>query len=171
MSDWNFLVPAAADKLAAEGRKVTAESVRAQIGYGSLRDICPALRNWRESRRKSDGVTATIPAEVQGVLQAAAVTAWSVAGRIADERIAAIEAACQDRILDSEAERDAVLAEAANYETQLDEFARVLVDSREAEKRALEAAARMDAERKVALERIERSLWKLSESGEQLRTP
>ncbi|EIT68408.1 MULTISPECIES: DNA-binding protein [Hydrocarboniphaga] len=155
MSDWNHLVPAAADKIVAEGRKVTAESVRAQIGYGSLRDICPALRAWRESRRKAEGIAATIPAEVLNAFQAANLNAWAAAGRLADERIAAIEAACQDRILDAEAERDAALSEGGDYEKQLDELARELVASRDSEKRALKAVTRMDAERKIALERAD----------------
>lgn len=155
MNDWNTRVAGAAAQLTAEGRKVTADAVRARIGFGSLREICPALRTWRELHRKAEGIEATIPPEVLSAFNAANAAAWSAAGRLADGRIAAIETACQERIQDAEAERDAALNEIASYESQIEVFAKELVDSRDAEKLAFADVARLEAELKAAQEKIE----------------
>lgn len=155
MNDWNALVASAAAQLTADGKKVTAEAVRAQIGFGSLREICPALRAWREARRDADGVATTIPPDVLRAFNAANAAAWAAAGRVAEERIVAIEAACQERVQDAEAERDAALAETDSYESQLDTFAKELVASRDAEKLACAAMARLEAEHEAALKKIE----------------
>jgi hypothetical protein len=76
-------------------------------------------------------------------------------GRLAEERIVAIENACQERISDAEAERDAALSETGDYESQLDHFAKELVASRDAEKLAFADVARLEAQHKAALEQIE----------------
>jgi hypothetical protein len=106
-------------------------------------------------RRKADGVAATIPPEVLTAFNAANAAAWWTAGRLAEERIVAIETACQERIQDAEAERDAGLSEIGIYESQLEIFAKELVASRDAEKLAFADVVRLEAEHKAALEKIE----------------
>lgn len=51
MNELETRVAAAADALERAGRKVTAQAICQAVG-GSMRDICPALRVWREMKAK-----------------------------------------------------------------------------------------------------------------------
>lgn len=147
MSDWNEKVATAANRLHREGKKVTAESVRSEIGFGSLREICPALRAWRDTKAKADATASAIPNDVAAAFQVASNAAWAAAERLAAGRIAAIEASCNDRIGDAEAERDAALSEVTQVERQLDDLCKELLAARETVTQTAAVLARTEAER------------------------
>lgn len=156
-------VHAAADALRRDGRKITAESVRQAIGGGSLRDICPALRRWRELTESPSEATSSIPPEIARVFREAEAKAWSMAEARIAERVAMAETAGANRIAVAEAERDEALEDIGRLERRLASLDQELVASREAERQAALAQARAEGERETALKQA-MSLTQLLES-------
>lgn len=156
MSDqvWDLKVSKAAESLSATGARVTAETVRRAIGHGSLRDICPALRRWREGRGSENDVSDAVPAELAKAFQAASATAWSVAERMANERIRAVEAVCVRRTSEAEYERDDALVSIARLEEQLDQMRQDLGVARAAATQAETAMARLESETAADREKL-----------------
>lgn len=111
----------AADRLIAQGRKVTTESVRLEIGGGSLRDISPAIRTWREKQQAAETATSLIPAEMVAVIERAAGLIWGEAEKRAGEQVAAIRAKAAENIAEIESERDEALNDIARLEAALAE--------------------------------------------------
>lgn len=158
--EWDLKVSKAADSLTAAGARVTAETVRRAVGHGSLRDICPALRRWREGRAPGDDVVDAVPIEVAKAFQAASATAWSTAERMASERIRAVEAVCFRRTSEAEYERDDALVSIARLEDQLDQMRQDLSVARAAATKAETAMARLESDTAADREKL---IW-LNES-------
>ncbi|MDM4771164.1 DNA-binding protein [Solimonas sp. SE-A11] len=147
-------VHAAADVLRRDGRKVTAESVRQAIGGGSLRDICPALRRWRELTESPSEATSSIPPEVARAFREVETKVWSMAEARVAERIAITEAAGASKIAMANVERDEALEDNERLEQRLASAEKMLVASREAERQADLARARAEGERGAALQQL-----------------
>ena len=143
-------VHAAADALRSEGRKVTAEAVRQAIGGGSLRDICPALRRWRELTESPSEASSTTPPEVARIFRGAETRIWALAEARIAERVAAAEAAGTNKVAAAEMERDEALEDNERLERRLASLEQALVASREAERQASLQQARAEGERKGA---------------------
>jgi len=144
--DWDQVVSHTAATMISAGTKVTAEAVRRQIGHGSLRDICPALRRWRDTRPQSGNVVEALPPEVAKAFQAAGASAWALAERMATERIRAIESVCGRRASEAEDERDDALMSLTRLEEQLDLMRDDLCVARASAMQATAALARIEAE-------------------------
>lgn len=114
-------VSEAADRLTTQGRKVTTESVRLEIGGGSLRDISPAIRAWKERHQAAETATALIPAEMVAVIERAAGMIWGEAEKRASEQVQAIRARAAENIAEIEGERDEALNDIARLESALAE--------------------------------------------------
>lgn len=69
-------VSEAADRLLTQGRKPTLDAVRLEVGGGSLREISPALRVWREKQSAVEAAASAIPAELVNVVERAAGLIW-----------------------------------------------------------------------------------------------
>lgn len=114
-------VDEAAERLIAQGRKVTTESVRLEIGGGSLRDISPAIRAWREKQQAAETATSMIPAEMVSVIERASALIWGEAEKRAGEQVSAIRAKSAEHIAEVESERDEALNDIARLEAALAE--------------------------------------------------
>lgn len=112
-------VAEAATKLISQGRKVSLDAIRGEIGGGSLRDISPALRQWREQQQAAEAAVSLIPAEMTAVVERAAGLIWTEAERRAGEQVAAIRAKASEHIAELETERDDALNDIARLEGQL----------------------------------------------------
>jgi chromosome segregation ATPase len=123
-------VAEAATKLVAQGRKVSLDAVRGEIGGGSLRDISPALRQWREQQQAAEAAVSLIPAEMTAVVERAAGLIWTEAERRAGEQVAAIRAKAAEHVAEVESERDDALNDIARLEGQLSESAKTLEATR-----------------------------------------
>lgn len=155
MTELEQRIAAAAEKLTVEGMKVTSESVRQEIGGGSLRDICPALRKWKEMQVATESATWAIPEEVTAAFRKAESTAWMIAEKRAHERVYAIELACARRIEMAEIERDEALVEISRMEAQRDTVWKELTAARDAVAQTASELGRAQAERDAALSKIE----------------
>ncbi len=86
---------AAADRLAEAGAKPTLEALRAEVG-GSYRDLSPALREWKVARRTAPAPPANgAPEAVAERASAFGFELWSLALRLAEERLVSERAALQ----------------------------------------------------------------------------
>lgn len=119
-------VAEAATKLVSQGRKVSLDAVRGEIGGGSLRDISPALRQWREHQQAAEAAVSLIPAEMTAVVERAAGLIWTEAERRAGEQVAAIRAKAAEHVAELESERDDALNDIARLEGQLSESGKLL---------------------------------------------
>jgi DNA repair ATPase RecN len=122
-----------ADRLAAEGKEVTATTLLSALGGGSLTTIYRHFTAWQESRPASSGVSA--PIEIPDPVQGAFATAW---------RVAASEAA---REVTSVREKAAEEVKAAQRQFQ----------------EALQQIERLEGESEADAERIEAMTVKVSE--------
>jgi len=110
--------------LAIQSRKITTESVRLEIGGGSLRDISPAIRAWKERQQAAETPTALIPAEMVAVVERAAGMIWGEAEKRASEQVQAIRARAAENIAEIEGERDEALNDIGRLESALAESRR-----------------------------------------------
>jgi len=77
---------AAADRLATAGAKPTLKALRKELGGGSYRDLCPALRAWRETHESS---AASVPQSVARRAREFGAQVWTLAASLAEERLKA----------------------------------------------------------------------------------
>lgn len=77
---------AAADRLAAAGAKPTLKALRKELGGGSYRDLCPALRAWRETHENG---AASVPQAVACRASEFGAQVWILAAGLAEERLKA----------------------------------------------------------------------------------
>lgn len=75
---------AAADRLAAAGAKPTLKALRKELGGGSYRDLCPALRAWRETHENG---AASVPQAVARRAREFGAQVWILAAGLAEERL------------------------------------------------------------------------------------
>ena len=108
------LVSGIADRLAAEGRKVTNRLVWDHIGGGSMTTIAGALRRWRERQQIAAETPASrtpLPETVAEAMHAAVDQLWKAAQEETQKEIDRLSEAANARVSDAVAERDGALAE------------------------------------------------------------
>lgn len=105
MNEFEERVAAAAAALEGAGRRVTAQAICQAVG-GSMRDICPALRKWREAKASTEAAASVMPEDVLAAFRKAESLVWSTLEARAAERTAVIEADCRSRVAAAESERD-----------------------------------------------------------------
>ena len=140
-SDENFIerVASIADDIVAADQKVTNEAVRQKLGGGSLREISPAVRQWRIRQAVSEN-SSSIPAAVEEKMSKTLAYVWSAANNQADDEMDALRTLTQTRISEAEAEREEVFDELERVEKKLEKLEIELADAVK-EKGALERLA------------------------------
>lgn len=114
-------IHAAADALAADGKKPTLAAVRAMVG-GSYSTLSPALARWRveqDQTSSSATITDSVPPVVSQALLIAAATAWREAQSLAQaqidaerDQLALARAQADEQVSDALSAADASAADA-----------------------------------------------------------
>lgn len=131
---------AAADALAAEGKRPTLESIR-QITGGSYSTISPALNEWRARQAaKASPIREAAPQAVADRMAEVGAEVWSIALELANARLAAEREALDKARGELEDERNEATELADRLAAQVEEL-----QSRLASIEAAEQAARTEA--------------------------
>lgn len=125
-------VAAIADALVAEGKKVTNDTVREELGGGSLRDISPAVREWKQGQLVPE-VSEGLPTDIMALIKRTATTIWGTALSQANEEMSALRSHTQTRISEMAQERDEAFEELGDLEEELEKIKRELKSSIKAE--------------------------------------
>ena len=127
----------AAETLVASGNdNPTNEAVREQLGRGSIADISPVMRRWRERRQAQTAMRLALPQPIVQAAERFVAQLWDAADNEAGKTIERIEMETSERIAVVEAERD----EALNEITTLEETVQRLqhaIETHEGDKNAL----------------------------------
>lgn len=160
-------VASIADELVAADQKVTNESVRRKLGGGSLREISPAVRQWKTGQVVSEN-SSTIPAAVQEKMSKTLASIWGAANKQANEQMDAFRTLTQTRISEVEAEREEAFDELERIEAKLEKLETELTESRTeigaSERVAVQAQARA-AELAAQNERLQDEVTKAREEA------
>ena len=110
---------AAADDLVASEdiEAPTNEQVRESLGGGSMSDISPAMRMWKDARAEKQVIAHAIPAEAKQAIDAAGLTIWRAASDMANNRLKSVQEDAQKRVNSAESERDELLTEIERLES------------------------------------------------------
>lgn len=117
------LVFETADRLAAEGRKVSNRMVWDQIGGGSMTTIAAALRRWRERQQlKAEQAPerTPLPEAIAAAMHEAVERLWRAAQEETQREIDRLTQAMNGRVAEAHAEREAALAELQTTVEELD---------------------------------------------------
>ncbi len=113
-----------ADRLTAEGEKVTNRAILTAIGGGSMTTISQALRRWKESQVLQVAqpiVRAPLPASIIDVLHAAAAQLWDAALAETKSELDQLAQATNVRVAEAQSERDDTLAELQTTAEELEQ--------------------------------------------------
>ena len=106
------------NNLVLENKKVpSCAEIRAAVG-GSYSTIVAVLKIWREQDEKVKAVSVDIPQSVFDAAQSIVPTVWAAATEITNQTIQKNNLECQNRIDESEAERDQALTDIDNLESE-----------------------------------------------------
>lgn len=157
-------IHAAADALAAAGKKPTLAAIRTALGGGSFSTISEAMQSWKKHEQKQ-ATTAAAPQAVTDRAAELAAQVWAIAQELAEQRIQAERKEMEKQRQELEAQRneateladtmaaelDLARAELKKQETTLEELrktAAVLTANVEnATERAVRAEQQADAAR------------------------
>lgn len=117
-----------ADRLAANGEKVTNRAIWSAIGGGSMTTISQALRRWKESQALQVAQPverAPLPAAIVDVLHGAAAQLWDAALAETKAELDQLVLATNARVAEAQGERDDTLAE---LQTTAEELEQVKAD-------------------------------------------
>ena len=110
----------AAEQLAQDGNEnPTNDDVRAALGGGSIADISPVMRQWREDRKKMVGVQLKMPESVGKAGERFIAQLWAAADAESGKAIDTVKEESEKREAAVEAERDEALGEITRLEEQL----------------------------------------------------
>jgi len=113
-----------ADRLAANGEKVTNRAIWSAIGGGSMTTISQALRRWKESQvlQVAQPVErAPLPTAIIDVLHGAAAQLWDAALAETKSELDQLAQATNARVAEAQAERDDTLAELQTTAEELEQ--------------------------------------------------
>ncbi len=172
-------VLAAADRLAAAGKEVTASALLDVLGGGSLTTIYKHLNVWRESRPAL--VQQVVPGDLPEPVQTAFMAAWKVAAGEAAKEAAAVKeraledvrvvtrqfAEAQDHIARLEGELEASAGEVDDLKKRLTELEEAMQKS-DLERAALAAKAEQLEAQVAAVPKLEASKEEAQKHAAQL---
>lgn len=172
-------VMAAADKLAATGKEVSASALLDELGGGSLTTIYKHLTVWRESRPAL--VQQVVAADLPEPVQVAFMAAWKVAAGEAAKDAAAVKdraleevriatrqfAEAQEHIARLEAEVDASAADIEGLTIERDEL-KASMQKLETEKAALVAKSEQLEAQVAAVPKLEAAKEEAQKQAAQL---
>lgn len=111
-TDKENAITAAADALVSEGNESpTNDAVRAKLGGGSIADISPVMRKWREAQKHHVGIRLNMPQAITQVGERFVAQLWAAADAEAAKALDTLQAESNARIDAVEAERDEALGE------------------------------------------------------------
>lgn len=113
-----------ADRLAANGEKVTNRAIWSAIGGGSMTTISQALRRWKESQvlQVAQPVErAPLPAAIIDVLHGAAAQLWDAALAETKSELDQLALATNARVAEAQGERDDTLTELQTTAEELEQ--------------------------------------------------
>ncbi len=113
-----------ADRLAANGEKVTNRAIWSAIGGGSMTTISQALRRWKESQvlQVAQPVErAPLPTAIIDVLHGAAAQLWDAALAETKSELDQLALATNARVAEAQSERDDTLAELQTTAEELEQ--------------------------------------------------
>jgi len=133
----------AADQLALEGNDhPTNDEIRAAMGGGSIADISPVMRQWREKRKQIAGIQLQMPDAISAAGERFMAQLWAAAESEAGKAIETLQADRAERITAIEGERDEAFGEI----TRLEEGTARLQQELETRQRELsDQASKLDA--------------------------
>lgn len=97
--------------LAETGKEPSNRDVLRRIGRGSLADITPAMRDWRNERKEMAASAVEMPEAFEVVAASLVARLWREANIVTNERIAEVRAASESEVARIEAECDGLLDE------------------------------------------------------------
>ncbi len=109
---------AAANALKSRGENITNETVRDEMGGGSLSHVSPVMREWRNEQEQTKSVMLEMPDSVRRSMEYLSTELWKAADQEARKRIEAIQVDCNNRISLADNERDEALGEVAALEDE-----------------------------------------------------
>lgn len=115
---------AAAESLVTSGiESPTNEQIREHLGGGSIADISPVMREWRQEQRKQVRAVLTLPENVRAAADRFVSQLWESADSEASKAISAIKGECDLRVNEVTQERDEALTEIQRLESELQKLA------------------------------------------------
>jgi len=145
---------AAANALKSRGENITNESVRDEMGGGSLSHVSPVMREWRKEQEQTASVMLEMPDSVRRSMEYLSTELWKAADQEARKRIDATQVDCDNRISLADQERDEALSEVSNLESEL---AKKIQDIEQLNKNIQS----VQSENKVLSEKLQATLLKL----------
>jgi chromosome segregation ATPase len=113
------LIIEAADRLVEEGlERPTNDDVRNSMGGGSIADISPVMREWRESRENTSSKI-EMPDSVKKAGENYVAQLWSTLNRLTVGLVENAQSECEERIHISESERNEAYNEITALEDRL----------------------------------------------------
>lgn len=116
-----------ANELVAEGiDSPTNAQVRDRMGSGSLSDISPVMKAWRESRKAGVDYALDMPARLKKEVEISVSQLWGTASKLATEAVENFRQEVDNKIIESNTELNEALKDIQRLETRLVELGKVL---------------------------------------------
>ena len=116
-----------ANELVAEGiDSPTNAQVRDRMGSGSLSDISPVMKAWRESRKAGVDYALDMPARLKKEVEISVSQLWGTASKLASEAVENFRQEVDNKIIESNTELNEALKDIQRLETRLVELGKVL---------------------------------------------
>ena len=116
-----------ANELVAEGiDSPTNAQVRDRMGSGSLSDISPVMKAWRESRKAGVDYALDMPARLKKEVEISVSQLWGTASKLASEAVENFRQEVDNKIIESNTELNEALKDIQRLETRLVDLGKVL---------------------------------------------
>ena len=116
-----------ANELVAEGiESPTNAQVRDRMGSGSLSDISPVMKAWRESRKAGVDYALDMPARLKKEVEISVSQLWGTASKLATEAVENFRQEVDNKIIESNTELNEALKDIQRLETRLVDLGKVL---------------------------------------------
>lgn len=162
----------AAEQLVQDGTEnPTNDDVRAALGGGSIADISPVMRQWREERKKMVGVQLRMPEAVGKAGERFVAQLWAAADAETGKAIASIKEECESQVAAVEAEREEALGEITRLEGELASARQALEAGEQELKNQVTKLNKLEKEQQAATLEREKAMARADaaqESQEQL---
>ena len=120
-------ITVSANELVGEGiESPTNAQVRDRMGSGSLSDISPVMKEWRESRKSGVEYALDMPADLKRAVEISVSQIWGTASKLATEAVENYRFEAENRINESNLELNDALKDIQRLESRLAELEKVL---------------------------------------------
>lgn len=123
-------ITAAADAFVLEGiLNPTNDQIRTRMGGGSLSDISPVMRVWRDERQAHLTTAIEMPTEMKRAMEASLSQLWATASKLAATALEGFQTEASKRLQAAYGERDEALHEVSHLESSLAQQEKLLAES------------------------------------------